>query len=58
MVVFDVFWQFCSYFKKLRMSRQDIRDECKQQEGNPQVKGRIRQQMRAAARQRMMAAVP
>lgn len=58
MVVFDVFWQFYSYYKKLRMSRQDIRDEYKQQEGNPQVKGRIRQQMRAAARQRMMAAVP
>ena len=58
MVVFDVFWQFYSYYKKHRMSRQDIRDEYKQQEGNPQVKGRIRQQMRAAARQRMMAAVP
>ncbi|MBP2198058.1 flagellar biosynthesis protein FlhB [Pantoea cypripedii] len=58
MVGFDVFWQLYSYFKKLRMSRQDIRDEFKQQEGDPHVKGRIRQAMRAAARRRMMADVP
>ncbi|ARU94224.1 flagellar biosynthesis protein FlhB [Tatumella citrea] len=58
MVGFDVFWQLYSYQKKLRMSRQDLRDEYKQQEGDPQVKSRIRQQMRAAARRRMMAAVP
>ncbi|WLS77260.1 flagellar biosynthesis protein FlhB [Erwinia pyri] len=58
MVGFDVFWQLYSYFKGLRMTRQDIRDEYKQQEGDPHVKGRIRQQMRAAARRRMMADVP
>lgn len=58
MVGFDVFWQIYSYFKGLRMTRQDIRDEYKQQEGDPHVKGRIRQQMRAAARRRMMADVP
>ena len=58
MVGFDVFWQLYSYFKGLRMTRQDIRDEHKQQEGDPHVKGRIRQQMRAAARRRMMADVP
>lgn len=58
MVMFDVFWQLYSYFKGLRMTRQDIRDEYKQQEGDPHVKGRIRQQMRAAARRRMMADVP
>ncbi|CAK9884803.1 MAG: Flagellar biosynthetic protein FlhB [Candidatus Erwinia impunctatus] len=57
-VGFDVFWQLYSYFKKLRMTRQDIRDEFKQQEGDPHVKGRIRQQMRAAARRRMMADIP
>ncbi|MBS0895069.1 flagellar type III secretion system protein FlhB [Tatumella sp. JGM130] len=53
----DVFWQLYSYQKKLRMSRQDLRDEYKQQEGDPHLKSRIRQQMRAAARQRMMSAV-
>lgn len=58
MVGFDVFWQLFSFFKQMRMSRQEIRDEHKQQEGDPHVKGRIRQQMRAAARRRMMADVP
>ena len=58
MVMFDVFFQLYSYHKKLRMSRQDIRDEHKEQEGDPHVKGRIRQQMMAAARRRMMADVP
>ncbi|MGP3593343.1 flagellar biosynthesis protein FlhB [Vagococcus sp. WN89Y] len=58
MVGFDVFWQIYSHIKKLRMSRQDIRDEHKQNEGDPHVKGRIRQMQRAAARRRMMADVP
>ncbi|MCT4702238.1 flagellar type III secretion system protein FlhB [Enterobacteriaceae bacterium H20N1] len=58
MVGFDVFFQIFSNIKKLRMSRQDIRDEYKQQEGDPHVKGRIRQQQRAIARRRMMADVP
>ncbi|EKK5267727.1 flagellar biosynthesis protein FlhB [Cronobacter dublinensis] len=58
MVGFDVFWQIVSHTKKLRMSRQDIRDEFKNQEGDPHVKGRIRQQQREAARRRMMADVP
>ncbi|MBB0412625.1 flagellar biosynthesis protein FlhA [Escherichia coli] len=58
MVGFDVFFQIFSHLKKLRMSRQDIRDEFKQSEGDPHVKGRIRQMQRAAARRRMMADVP
>ena len=58
MVGFDVFWQIYSHLKKLRMSRQDIRDEFKQSEGDPHVKGRIRQMQRSAARRRMMADVP
>ncbi|MGK9173063.1 flagellar type III secretion system protein FlhB [Yokenella regensburgei] len=58
MVGFDVFFQIYSHIKKLRMSRQDIRDEFKQQEGDPHVKGRIRQLQRDAARRRMMSDVP
>jgi len=58
MVGFDVFFQIFSHLKKLRMSRQDIRDEFKQSEGDPHVKGRIRQMQRVAARRRMMADVP
>ena len=58
MVGFDVFWQIHSHIKKLRMSKQDIRDEHKNNEGDPHVKQRIRQMQRAAARRRMMADVP
>ncbi len=58
MVAFDVIYQIWSNLKKLRMSRQDIKDEFKQQEGDPQLKGRIRQMQRAAAQQRMMTDVP
>lgn len=57
-VGFDVFFQIFSHIKKLRMTRQDIRDEHKQNEGDPHVKGRIRQQQRAMARRRMMADIP
>ncbi|WP_058913566.1 flagellar biosynthesis protein FlhB [Entomohabitans teleogrylli] len=58
MVGYDVFWQIFSHLKKLRMTRQEIRDEMKQTEGNPHIKGRIRQLQRAAARSRMMSEVP
>lgn len=58
MVAFDVFWQLWSHFKKLKMTKQDIRDEFKEQEGDPHIKGRIRQQQRAIAQRRMMADVP
>lgn len=57
-VLIDVPWQLWSYYKKLRMSRQDVKEEHKESEGDPHVKGRIRQQQRAMARSRMMAQVP
>jgi flagellar biosynthetic protein FlhB len=40
------------------MTRQEIKDELKQTEGDPQIKGRLRERQRAIARQRMMADVP
>jgi len=46
------------HIKKLKMSRQEIRDEHKQSEGDPQVKARLRQIRAEKARQRMMTAVP
>ncbi|MCL2895296.1 flagellar biosynthesis protein FlhB [Brenneria tiliae] len=58
MVAFDVFWQIWSHIKKLRMTKQEIRDEHKEHEGDPHVKGRIRQQQRAMAQRRMMSDVP
>ncbi|MCX2957562.1 flagellar biosynthesis protein FlhB [Serratia symbiotica] len=57
-VTFDVFYQLWSHFKKLKMTKQDIRDEFKEQEGDPHIKGRLRQQQRTIARRRMMADVP
>ncbi len=44
--------------KQLRMSKQDIKDEHKQSEGDPQLKGQIRQRQMAMGRQRMMQDVP
>lgn len=58
MVGFDVFYQLWSNLNKLRMTKQEIKDEFKEQEGDPHVKGRIRQQQRVAARRRMMSDVP
>lgn len=58
MVAFDVIYQLLSQQKKLRMSRQEIKDEFKKQEGDPQIKSRVRQMQRAMAQQRMMSEVP
>lgn len=57
-VAIDVPFQVWNHHKKLRMSRQDVKDELKEQEGDPQIKARIRSQQQQVARQRMMAAVP
>jgi len=56
--VVDLFRQHRRYLKDLRMSKQEIRDELKQVEGNPQIKSRIRRLQRDAARRRMMQEVP
>lgn len=57
-VVIDVPFQLWQYFKKLRMSKDEVRQEMKEMQGDPQVKGRIRALQMEAARRRMMAAVP
>lgn len=54
----DWFWQRFAFMKRMRMSRQEIRDELKQSEGDPLVKMKIRQIRMEKGRQRMMAAVP
>ena len=56
--VVDVPWQRWQHAKKLMMTREEVRQEHKEQEGNPEVKGRIRAQQREMARHRMMAEVP
>lgn len=50
----DYGYQWYDYEKKLRMSKQDIKDEYKQQEGDPQIKGKIRQKQQQMAQKRMM----
>ncbi|MGH6719746.1 MAG: EscU/YscU/HrcU family type III secretion system export apparatus switch protein, partial [Alphaproteobacteria bacterium] len=54
----DLLFQKLQHHRKLRMSRQEIRDEFKQTEGDPMVKGRLRQLRLERSRRRMMAAVP
>lgn len=54
----DFLYQKFEHVKKLRMSKQELRDEFKQSEGDPMVKGRLRQIRMERARRRMMAAVP
>ena len=54
----DVLRARMSHARSLRMSRQEVRDEHKESEGDPQVKNRIRRMRMARARSRMMAAVP
>ncbi|MDJ0814333.1 MAG: flagellar biosynthesis protein FlhB [Woeseiaceae bacterium] len=54
----DVPFQLWQYQKKLRMTRQQVRDEMKETEGRPEVKSRIRALQKQAAMQRMMEEVP
>lgn len=56
--VADLVYQHYEYNKKMRMSRQEIKDEYKQSEGDPQVRAKLRQLRMERARQRMMQAVP
>lgn len=54
----DVPYQLWSYYRRLRMTKEEVKREHRENEGDPHVKGRIRQQQRAAARRRMMTQVP
>jgi len=57
-VVLDVPFQLWQYHHGLRMTKQEVRQESKEMEGDPQIKARIRSLQREAARRRMMQAVP
>jgi flagellar biosynthetic protein FlhB len=54
----DYLYQRHDFMQKMRMSKQEIKDEFKQTEGDPMVKGRLRQLREQKARQRMMQSVP
>lgn len=57
-VALDVPYQLWTYFKKLRMTKEEVRREAKESEGDPHIKARIRAQQREIARRRMMSEVP
>lgn len=57
-VAIDVPFQLWNHAKQLRMTKEEVRQEAKETEGDPHVKARIRQLQREAARRRMMSEVP
>jgi flagellar biosynthetic protein FlhB len=54
----DVPYQLYQHSQSLKMTRQEIREEMKESEGSPEIKGRIRQVQESMARRRMMQEVP
>lgn len=56
--VFDYFYQRWEYERQLKMSKQEIKEEYKQLEGDPQIKGKIKEMQRKMAMSRMMQQVP
>ncbi len=54
----DFIYQKVKFARDMRMTKQEIKDEYKQQEGDPQIKGKIRQRMREASQRRMMQDLP
>ncbi|MGZ3157921.1 MAG: flagellar biosynthesis protein FlhB [Burkholderiaceae bacterium] len=54
----DAPYQMWHYANKLKMTRQELRQEAKESDGNPEIKAKIRQQQREMAKRRMMSAVP
>ncbi len=57
-VAADVPFQLWQYFDKLKMTKEEVKQEMKEMMGDPHIKGRIRSLQMQAARRRMMAAVP
>ncbi|MCB1887516.1 MAG: flagellar type III secretion system protein FlhB [Rhodocyclaceae bacterium] len=58
LALLDVPFQLWQYHRKLRMSKEEVRKETKETEGDPQIKARIRGMQREMARRRMMTRVP
>jgi flagellar biosynthetic protein FlhB len=53
----DMGWQWWRYYQSLKMTKQELRDEAKASDGNPEIKARVRKAQREMTRRRMMAAV-
>jgi flagellar biosynthetic protein FlhB len=54
----DFFFQYRTWYEKQKMSLQEVKEEYKQSEGDPHIKGKIRQLRQQRMKKRMMAAVP
>lgn len=57
-VLIDAPYQIWHYANKLKMTREEVRQEAKESDGDPQIKAKIRAQQREMARRRMMSEVP
>jgi flagellar biosynthetic protein FlhB len=57
-VVGDFSYQKVKFSRDMRMTKQEVKEEYKQQEGDPQIKGKIKQRMREASQRRMMQSLP
>ncbi|WMJ24233.1 flagellar biosynthesis protein FlhB [Paludicola sp. MB14-C6] len=56
--LFDYLYQWWNYEKNMKMSKQELKEEYKHMEGDPQVKGKIKEKQRKISMSRMMQAVP
>ena len=56
--IFDFFFQYRTWFERQKMSLQEMKEEYKQSEGDPHIKGKIRQLRQQRMKKRMMSAVP
>lgn len=57
-VIGDFAYQKYKFAKDMRMTKQEVKEEFKNQEGNPEIKGKIKQRMREASQRRMMQNLP
>jgi flagellar biosynthetic protein FlhB len=58
LAVVDYFWQWRQYEKELKMTKQEVKEEYKQMEGDPKIKAKIKEKQRKISMQRMMSDVP
>lgn len=58
LAAFDFFYQWWEYERDMRMTKQEIKEEYKQMEGDPQIKGKIKEAQRKMSQSRMMQQVP
>jgi flagellar biosynthetic protein FlhB len=58
LAVADYLYQRWQFMRSMRMTKEEVKEEYKQQEGDPTIKGRIKEQQRRMARMRMMSSVP